>query len=209
MKTYRRSLLKTLNHMKSRCYNENDKRYYDWGGRGVDICPKWLENPDEFVSWSLENGYAPGLSIDRIDNNKGYSPDNCRWVTLAENNQNRRSSKLYSINGKTQNLQQWCNEYSISRGMVNRRLEMGWDIEKALTVPKRTRDTQSLIGKRFGKLVVIEATELQRNRLTLWLCKCDCGNTALVDKNKLLSGHTASCGCYRKETCKKLTNSPR
>ena len=185
--------------MQSRCYNINDKRYADWGGRGIKICKQWLENPEEFVRWGLENGCKEELSIDRIDNDGDYSPENCRWVTLVDNNQNRRSSVYYTYNGKTQNLQQWCNEYNVTRSMIDKRLKMGWDFEKALTTPKIKRDTKTIIGEKFGRLSVIRFIGTDKNRQSLFECKCDCGNTVIVNSNKLKSGHTASCGCYRKE----------
>ena len=198
METSRKNLVKVFHHMQSRCYNPNDKLYKDWGGRGIKICNEWVENIDSFVSWAISNGYQKGLTIDRIDNNGDYFPDNCRWVTLAENNQNRRSSIFYTYNGKTQNLQQWCNEYGISRSMVNKRLKMGWDFEKALFTPKQTRDKESIIGNKYGLLTVIDFAGVDKNRQSLFKCKCDCGNIITVNRNKLETGHTSSCGCYRR-----------
>ena len=197
--TFEKRILKTFSHMKSRCYNPADKRYADWGGRGISICSEWLQNPYSFVQWSLDNGYKPGLAIDRIDNNGNYCPNNCRWITLAENNQNRRSSKFYTYNGKTLNLEQWCKEYGVSRPMINKRLEMGWPFEKALTEPKKERDCDSLIGKRFGRLTVVEFVGVDEFRQSLFNCECDCGQKIVLNRNKLKTGHTSSCGCYRKE----------
>lgn len=207
----RKRLQKTFSHMKERCYDESDKRYADWGGRGIGICPEWLENPESFIEWSVAHGYEIGLTIDRIDNDKDYSPDNCRWVTLAENNQNRRSSRFYTFNGKTMNLTQWCKEYQMSRSMVNKRLEMGWDFEKAITTPKRQRNTQELVGMKFGRLTVLEYSGFNHsnNRNTDYLCQCDCGNTVIVPANKLKSGHTKSCGCIQKEIASKTIKKAR
>lgn len=202
-----RKLKKVLVHMKERCYNPNDRRYDDWGGRGIRVCDEWLNDPEAFVRWSVENGYQEGLTIDRIDNNGDYFPENCRWVTLSENNQNRRSSRNYTYNGKTQNLQQWCNEYNVSRSMVHRRLELGWDIEKALLTPKKERDKERLIGKKFGRLTVLEFSGVSQRRQSLYTCKCDCGTILVIDGNKLLTKHTSSCGCYRKERAR--DNLPR
>lgn len=149
-KIMRKNLIRTFRHMHDRCYNKNDKRYSDWGGRGIKICDEWNEDIESFIRWAISNGYQTGLSIDRIDNDKDYSPDNCRWVTLSENNQNRRSSRYYTYLGKTQNLQQWCDEFGVSRSMVNKRLEMGWEFEKALLTPKSTRDVDTIIDKDLG-----------------------------------------------------------
>lgn len=200
-------LKKVLSHMKSRCYDSSDKRYEDWGGRGISICNEWLENPNIFIQWCAKSGYRPGLTIDRIDNNGSYCPENCRWVTISENNQNRRSSRYFTYNGKTMNLQQWCDEYNVSRSMVYKRLQMGWDFEKALTTPKRERDSNTLISERFGRLTVMEFIGKSKFRQSLYRCKCDCGNTTIVDGNKLKSAHTVSCGCFRKDTARK--NLPR
>lgn len=202
MKNIRRKLNKIFNHMYERCYNQSDKRYYDWGGRGIKICKEWLDDKENFINWALKNGYEEGLTIDRIDNNKGYYPENCRWVTLKENNQNRRSSRFYTINGETKNLQQWCDIYGTNRSMVNKRLQMGWDTIDALTTPKKTRDVSSMIGKRYGRLTVLEFSHVGSGRKTFYKCKCDCGNYTIVDPQKLRSGHTASCGCIRQEMYK-------
>lgn len=200
-------LKKILAHMKARCYNPDDKRYDDWGGRGIQICNEWLNDPELFVRWSIENGYQEGLTIDRIDNDGNYCPENCRWVTVQENNQNRRSNRNFAYNGKTQNLQQWCDEYNVSRSMVNKRLDLGWDFEKALLTPKRNRDKKSLIGLRFGKLTVLEFVGEDKHRQSLFSCRCDCGNLVVINGNKLKSNHTNSCGCYQKECARK--NLPR
>lgn len=191
----RRKLMKVFIHMKERCYDDKDRRFKDWGGRGIKICQEWLEDSTAFLDWAIGAGYKPGLCIDRIDNDGDYSPDNCRWVTLAENNQNRRSSKFYTINGVRKNLQQWCDFYSVSRSMVNRRLMLGWNIEDALFKPKKERDTTSLIGKRFGFLTVKEFAGVEKNRKSLYKCECDCGKVIVIESNKLLTGHTKSCGC--------------
>lgn len=192
-------LKKVLTHMKKRCYDPNDRRYDDWGGRGIRICDEWINNPESFVRWSIENGYREGLTIDRIDNNGNYCPENCRWVTISENNQNRRSSRYFTYMGKTQNLQQWCDEYNMSRSIVDRRLQLGWDFEKALLTPKRERDKETLIGETFGRLSVLEFIGKDKFRQSLYKCQCYCGNVVVVNSNKLKTNHTTSCGCYQKE----------
>jgi hypothetical protein len=86
-------IYRIYNAMKTRCYNHNFPRYADYGGRGIRVCDEWLNDFQRFYNWAIENGYAPNLSIDRINNEKGYSPGNCRWATAKEQNNNQRLRK--------------------------------------------------------------------------------------------------------------------
>lgn len=86
-------LYQKWSHMKGRCLNKNNPRYNDWGGRGITICDEWKDSFVNFKDWALDNGYSETLQIDRIDNDKGYSPDNCRFVGRSENTRNRRVKK--------------------------------------------------------------------------------------------------------------------
>lgn len=86
--------------MKSRCYIETDKRYNNYGGRGIKVCDEWFNSFDKFADWALENKLEGNLQIDRIDNDKGYSPENCRVVTAKENSRNRGSNVMVEHEGK-------------------------------------------------------------------------------------------------------------
>lgn len=78
--------------MKQRCQDVNAINYRYYGGKGVSVCEEWRDNLQAFYEWSISNGYAEHLTLDRIDNDKGYSPDNCRWVTMKEQQNNRSNN---------------------------------------------------------------------------------------------------------------------
>lgn len=79
--------------MKTRCYNKNFAQYHNYGGRGITICAEWLHDFETFYDWAISHGYRDDLTIDRIDNDKGYSPENCRWVTIKAQQKNRRNNR--------------------------------------------------------------------------------------------------------------------
>ncbi len=83
---------KIFRGMKRRCYEKTEQSYKNYGARGIGICDEWLEDAEKFVEWSLKNGYRQGLQIDRIDNNGGYNPQNCRWTTCRTNSNNKRNT---------------------------------------------------------------------------------------------------------------------
>lgn len=126
--------------MKNRCYNKKDTHYPRWGGRGITICPEWLLDFDNFQKWAMDNGYTEDLSIDRIDNNGDYCPDNCRWIPMSEQNNNQRSNRLITYKGQTMNLKKWSDKLGINYGTLLSRLdESKWSIERAFETPVKTR----------------------------------------------------------------------
>lgn len=104
--------------MKGRCYNKNHKQYHRYGGRGITICKEWLSDSCAFISWAIENGYRKGLTIDRINNNGNYCPENCRWVTRKENSRNMNKCHIVSLNGIKKNWLTWCEELEISKKSI-------------------------------------------------------------------------------------------
>lgn len=125
--------------MKNRCNNENDKQYSDYGGRGIKLCEEWDKNFRTFYFWAQENGYKEGLSIDRIDNNKGYFPDNCHWTDRETQNNNRRDNVFITYNGETKTVTQWSRVVGRPRRTIADRLKNGWSIEKALFEPSHRK----------------------------------------------------------------------
>lgn len=89
---YSSKLYGVWNCMKQRCNNPKNNRFHDYGGRGITVCNEWKDDFQAFHDWAMSNGYAEGLSIDRIDVNGNYEPSNCRWVTMLEQRHNRRDS---------------------------------------------------------------------------------------------------------------------
>lgn len=121
------------NHMKQRCGNTNNDSYKLYGGEGKTVYKPWCDDFQCFYNWAMENGYKDGLTIDRIDNSKGYTPDNCRWATRKVQANNTRRNRMIELFGKTQTMSQWCEEFNIKNTTVYDRLKRGYDIERAFT----------------------------------------------------------------------------
>ncbi|GAK09592.1 hypothetical protein [Geomicrobium sp. JCM 19038] len=129
------NLYKRWQGMKTRCYNSKTSQYKDYGGRGIIICDEWLNDFKSFYRWAIDNGYKENLQIDRIDNDGNYEPSNCRWVTLKQNSNKRRSSHYVTIDNETKTIADWCLIYKISNNVVRVRISRGWNEEKAITTP--------------------------------------------------------------------------
>ena len=122
-------------NMITRTTNPNYCETKNYMGRGIDVCDEWLHNPMAFFEWSESHGYANNLTLDRINNDKGYSPDNCRWVTYKAQMRNKSNNRLITFNNKTQPLICWSEELNINYSTLCTRLRRGWDIERAFTTP--------------------------------------------------------------------------
>ena len=114
-----------------RCHNEDNPKYPGWGGRGIKVCKRWRNS---FAAFLSDMGDPPlGKELDRKDNNKGYSPTNCRWATKLQNMNNRRNTTYLKFKGETKPLRDWAREVGIEANTIWYRLRNGWTIEKALT----------------------------------------------------------------------------
>jgi len=137
----RTKLYYTYNNIVDRLNNPKHKQYKDYGGRGIGIDPVWASRPEGFINfceWALTSGYAEGLTIDRKDVNGDYSPDNCRWATMKEQCENRRSTRLITYNGETKSAKAWSIHLGGSADVVIQRLKAGWSEEEAVSAPIET-----------------------------------------------------------------------
>ena len=132
--------------IKRRCNNTNCNAYKIYGARGIKICDEWsnINGFENFYNWSMNNGYSDTLTIDRIDVNGNYEPDNCRWATMEEQGNNRRGTKKYVIDGESHTITEWSKISGVSRENIRRRIKSGWDIKKAVFKPLETKEEKVL-----------------------------------------------------------------
>lgn len=132
----KRRIVRIYYCMKARCHNKNDQAYRNYGGRGIQVCDEWRRNRDSFIAWALSSGYQNDLSIDRINNDLGYSPENCKWSSTFEQARNRRNTVYHTINGIKKPLIDWCVEMGLDFHMVTQRIYRGSTVEQALSGPR-------------------------------------------------------------------------
>lgn len=128
-------LYRIYQKMKRRCYRPEEKYYENYGGRGIDICDEWREDFQAFYDWAMENGYSDDLSIDRRDNDKGYSPDNCKWSTAKEQANNTRSTIFITYKGNRKPVSEWSKIIGIRQDTLSNRKRKGWSDEKCIETP--------------------------------------------------------------------------
>lgn len=111
-------LYRIWSHMKARCNNPTDENYFRYGGRGITVCEEWNKSYSNFKNWAFENGYSSNLSIDRINVNGNYEPQNCRWADSFTQMNNTRANRKIEIDGRTQTLEQWKRELNKGRTYI-------------------------------------------------------------------------------------------
>lgn len=140
-------LYKTWLNMKSRCYNPNathSKYYY---GKNIKICEEWKNNYIAFKEWSLKNGFQDNLTIDRIDNNGDYCPQNCRWVSIKEQNENLPTIRKITYKGKEYTIKQISEITGLSIKCLDARYRRGWTVEEIFSTPKISKNKINKLGQ--------------------------------------------------------------
>jgi hypothetical protein len=127
--------------MKNRCSVKSNPSYPNYGGRGISVCDEWKNNFSAFKRWATDNGYDPyakrgACTIDRIDPDGNYCPENCRWANAVEQSNNRRNTCFITYKGETHSTADWAKITGISRGRIYSRYKAGWPIEKVLSPVK-------------------------------------------------------------------------
>lgn len=129
MSRYKEFWYNSWRSMISRCYNKNAKNYKYYGAKGIAVCKEWLI-AENFGEWAKENGWFKGATLDRVDNSKGYSPENCRWATKREQARNRSTNHLITYNGETHTVTEWAEMVGVNRTLLLNRLYRGWTGEE-------------------------------------------------------------------------------
>lgn len=141
---YKHRLYGIYRGMKQRCFNPNNPAYDHYGGRGITIADEWLGRHgfENFYAWAMNNGYQNDLTIDRIDNDKGYFPNNCRWADRYTQNNNFSRNCNLTYNGETHSLSEWgrIKPNGLDYNTLRSRLRDGWDVETTFSTPKSTFD---------------------------------------------------------------------
>lgn len=144
---YNQRIYRTYKAMKERCYKKYNAKYNDYGGRGIIICDEWLGDNGfiNFYNWAISNGYSENLTIDRIDTNGNYEPDNCRWVTNIEQQNNKRNNIKLFYNGRYVSLLELSKETNMNYNTIKSRIcNYKWSVEKAISTPIKTRGSNKI-----------------------------------------------------------------
>lgn len=140
-------LYKTWMGMRCRCSYTNDKAYNAYGGKGIKVCDEW-QKFESFRQWALANGYADNLTIDRIDNNGNYEPNNCRWVDRKTQANNRTSNRIITYNNESHTLSEWAEILGIKYETLSARLnKYKWSVEQAFSTKSLPRGWNLQNGK--------------------------------------------------------------
>ncbi len=121
--------------MRNRCYWPKHNRFEHYGGKGVKVCDDWKDDFESFYKWAKSNGWKKRLTLDRIENDKDYCPENCRFRTKKQQNRNRTSNVKLTIDGDTKILIEWAEKYKINPMTIKSRIKRGWSEKDAVRTP--------------------------------------------------------------------------
>lgn len=127
--SHKERLYETWKNMRSRCNNPKNKRYAQYGGRGITICSEW-DDYAVFREWAMSAGYQDDLTIDRINVDGNYCPENCQWATNHEQMNNMTKNRKITYRGETLSMSKWAERFGISYGTMNHRIQRGWSMER-------------------------------------------------------------------------------
>ena len=125
--------------MRDRCYDPDNKRYANYGGRGIQVCDEWLTDRLAFYRWANSNGHGGSLQIDRIDVNGNYEPSNCRFVDVFVQMNNTTRNHFLEWHGARHTVADWARILGVTSRALQSRIDHGWSVERALTQPFRAR----------------------------------------------------------------------
>lgn len=147
--------------MIQRCENPNCRQFKDYGGRGIAVCKAWRESFRAFLN-DMGMRPTPTHSLDRINNGGNYEPSNCRWATRQEQNSNKRSAVLLTVNDQTKSMTEWAREMDIVESVIHKRLKRGWDVCRAVMTPAKRSFAQ---GRAFSSVARKTSTSTSLSEL--------------------------------------------
>lgn len=183
MKTHGESkdkLYRVWNGMKQRCYNANDDFYYCYGAKGITVCEEWKNSFQNFYDWAISHGYDEKLSIDRIDSNGNYCPENCRWANSSVQSRNRTDRKRYIYDGQELLLSEISEKTGIRVGTLWQRIQRGIPLEDKVYMNKKP----VLVDETFLYESATQAAKSLNLNLSNLVMVCN-------GKRKNVKGHTA------------------
>lgn len=152
-------------NMKNRCNNPKNRRHKFYYDKGIKVCNEWQKNFMSFYKWAMENGYKENLTIDRIDNNGNYEPNNCRWATITEQNNNQSNNIRIYYNNITYNVKDFCKKYKIKRCTLMQRLKNNWNIEKIINTPIQSKRSILYNGTHYTAKELAEKYHIKQSTL--------------------------------------------
>lgn len=187
--------------MISRCYDIEHEAYHNYGGRGIFVCDRWL-GINGFDNFYQDMGPRPSknLSLDRINNDGNYCPENCHWATKTQQARNRRTNRTIIIDNETKSVAEWAEISGIDQRTIRDRLDDEWDAKLAVFTPIRADAIVSL-NEKFSRWTVINIeVERSKSGVARCKCKCDCGNESIITIFDLKSKKSTQCkSCATRE----------